>query len=137
MTPRLAASLAILGLILELMPAGAARAEAEPFLMAQAQSTQAQPAQASPAQARPAQPQPAARTVREKRADGVTVSIPPDLVRPAPGGSAMGYTDTTQGSGAAPGGWVEPAAMALGYVAPSTGARSAMPGPNAVAGPNA
>lgn len=82
----------------------------------------------------------APRTVREKRPDGVTVSIPADLARGAPGGAAMGYTDTTQGApGGAPAGgaWVEPAAMALGYVSPGAGSRSYMPGPNASAGPNA
>jgi len=84
------------------------------------------------------------RAVREKRADGVTVSIPHDLNRGAPGGSAMGYTDSTQGN-AGPGGpgggqggtWVEPSAMALGYVSTGAGSRGYMPGPNAAAGPNA
>lgn len=77
--------------------------------------------------------QAAPRTVREKRADGVTVSIPHDLARTAPGGQQMGYADTSPGAG----GGVEPAAMALGYVSPSAGARATMPGPNAAAGPNA
>jgi hypothetical protein len=82
-------------------------------------------------------PQPAPRTLREKRADGVTVSIPHDLARGAPGGAAMGYTDSTQGATGQGGGWVEPAAMALGYVSPGAGSRGYMPGPNATVGPNA
>ncbi|MBL8706960.1 MAG: hypothetical protein JNM30_19055 [Rhodospirillales bacterium] len=97
---------------------------------------QTQDAQNPAARAVPTDQQPAPRTVREKRADGVTVSIPPDLARGAPGGAAMGYTDSTQGAGAG-GGWVEPAAMALGYISPGAGSRGYMPGPNATVGPNA
>ncbi len=115
-----------------------------PAAIAQTPVTQA-PASPAPATQAPTTQaeQPASRTVREKRADGVTVSIPHDLARGAPGGSAMGYTDSTQGmtgqdGASGPGGaWVEPSAMALGNVSSGAGSRGYMPGPNASAGPNA
>ena len=125
-TLRLVVSAAALGLTL-----GVAAAPAL------AQAPAADRAAPAPQSAPQAAPQAAPRTVREKRADGVTVSIPPDLARGAPGGTAMGYTDTTQGAGPGGGSWVEPAAMALGYVSPGAGSRGYMPGPNATVGPNA